>query len=219
LKNKRIEPFYEIFDWQSLRGTVIGVDEVGRGCLAGSVYAAAVILDPKNIRDDIQDSKTLSEIRREKISAFVLENHRYAIAFASVEEIETYNIFQASLLAMKRAVEALKIKTAHILVDGKFTIPGLRGYKQTALIKGDRRAMPIAAASIIAKVARDREMKALALEYEGYGFEEHKGYATEQHQNAILKLGPCPIHRKTFGGVREYIRIQNESASHLGEVL
>jgi len=131
--------------------------------------------------------------------------HCVGIGFASVEEIDRLNIFRATFLAMKRALADLGLNSGHVLVDGKFSIPDLAGYAQTPLIKGDLRAEPIAAASIVAKVTRDLLMQSLAGEFGGYGFEKHKGYATVEHRTAIAKRGPCPIHRKTFGGVKEFL--------------
>lgn len=198
-------------EWHSyLPSPVIGVDEVGRGCLAGPVVAAAVCLmlpdvSAKSLRKirEYTDSKLMSEVRREEVAARIRSEHRYSVAFASVEEIDELNIFQASLLAMRRAVEGLGIGTGHILVDGKFKIPGLINWQQTALIQGDLRAKPISAASIVAKVARDRWMKLFAESYPGYGFEVHKGYATKFHRSRLEELGACDLHRRSFAGIGE----------------
>lgn len=184
---------------------VIGVDEVGRGCLAGPVFAGAAILTSEVLESELTDSKLLTESKREALSQEILKYHKVCIAWASEEEIEKLNIFQASLLAMKRAVEGLGVSSGHLLVDGKFPIPNMLSFVQTPLIKGDIRATPVSAAAICAKVARDRLMHSLAKEFPGYGFEKHKGYATEFHRKAIQELGPCPIHRRLFGGVREYL--------------
>lgn len=265
---------WEKIPWQQLQGPVVGVDEVGRGCLAGRVYAAAVILPthlsienlsreeklsqnnlskanlvrdgglsvvfrkkiPKKLsklsekgdfgggdygekgdfRDLVgedlvgdrdysayTDSKLLSEKRREVLSKEIRTNYQYCIAFAEVEEIAELNILQASLLAMKRAVEGLNSEIGHILVDGKFSIPGLN-LKQSAVVKGDLRAEPIGAAAIIAKVERDRYISKYSEEFPEYGFEKHKAYATKVHKEAIKKWGPLSIHRKDFAGVREH---------------
>jgi ribonuclease HII len=180
---------------------VIGVDEAGRGCLAGPVCAGAVILVKKVKRGTFGDSKTLSASRREELFELIQLEHQWGVGFASVEEIERLNIFRASLLAMKRAIGALKVKGGHALVDGKFKIPGLKGFEQTALIKGDARCAPISAASIVAKVSRDRLMVELAEKFPSYGFEIHKGYATELHRARISEHGPCEHHRRTFAGV------------------
>lgn len=188
---------------------VIGVDEVGRGCLAGAVFAGAVILKSDVGISEMTDSKLLSEKQRDELSELIIQNHQVSLAFATVEEIDEINILKASWLAMRRAVEGLAkeipIMGGHILVDGPFKIPDLKGFVQTPLIKGDLRAAPISAAAICAKVARDRYMKELAKEYPGYGLEQHKGYSTKLHKEAIAKLGPAIIHRKTFAGVKEFI--------------
>lgn len=199
----------EAYNWQALPDKyVIGVDEVGRGCLAGPVYASAVILSELPDYSDINDSKSMSAKRRKELSEKIKTQHIVSIAFASVEEIEQHNILVASLLAMKRAVEGLNVNLlkAHILVDGKFTIPGFQQkIQQTALIKGDSRAHPIAAASIVAKVTRDELLMSLSKEFPQYGLEKHKGYCTKAHKEAIEKYGPASIHRKTFKGVREHL--------------
>ena len=195
----------EKYQWKKLKGPVIGVDEVGRGCLAGSVYAAAVYIDPAEVYLPYTDSKKLSEKKRKELTDYILEHHRVGIGFASVDEIYELNILKASLLAMQRAVLSLQMPKSTILVDGKFTIPGLMGYEQIPLIKGDFRAEPIAAASIVAKVTRDEELKDLAQVYPHYGFEKHKGYGTQIHKKAIQDFGPCPIHRKSFAGVKEFL--------------
>ncbi len=195
------------FDWAHLTpAPVIGVDEVGRGCLAGDVYAAAVIINCENDFAEYTDSKALSPRRRELLSEHIRKSHQFSIGIATVEEIDELNILQASLLAMKRAVLGLKVSTGHIIVDGHFRIPDLSGFAQTPLVKGDLRAAPVAAASIVAKVQRDFVMSRLEGEFPGYGLQKHKGYATEAHRNAIQELGPSRIHRKSFGGVKEYIR-------------
>ena len=198
--------------WKSLgQDVVIGVDEVGRGCLAGDVYAAAVIIDTKNDFDAYTDSKKLTEKKRNILSPHIKENHKWAIGIATVDEIFDINILQASFLAMKRAVLNLKEKinldtnTGHVLVDGKFPIPDLKGFKQTTVIAGDLSQSPIAAASIIAKVARDKVLSDLSLEYPEYGFERHKGYGTVYHKDAIKTHGPCPVHRRSFAGVKEFL--------------
>ena len=194
---------FEFVDYQQFNPKpVIGVDEAGRGCLAGPVFAGAVIL---NFPEKFWDSKSLSPQRRKELAQIIKNRHRYGVGTASVEEIDTLNIHQASLLAMKRAVENLNIKEGHLLIDGKFTIPGLKGFPQTPLIKGDQRADPIMAASIIAKTERDKLLRSFQKDYPKYLFSEHKGYATKKHKAAIKQYGPCPLHRKSFSGVREYI--------------
>lgn len=206
MKTKKKKVIWEPFDCSGLKTRpLIGVDEVGRGCLAGSVYAAAVILDESKCLDEFTDSKLISAPRREELAEQIKREHRVAVAFASVSEIDKLNIFQASLLAMWRAVLALKQDTGHVLVDGKFTIPHLKSFPQTAVIKGDLRVKAIAAASIVAKVARDSEMITMAKRYPDYGFENHKGYSTVFHKEAIKKWGVLKIHRRTFMGVKEYV--------------
>ncbi len=177
--------------------------------MAGPVYAAAVSLRSEAHLDKLTDSKLISEKRREVISPMILEAHDVCIASASVDEIDEINILQASLLAMRRAVlglaETLKVQTGHILVDGNQKIPGLQGFQQTTFVKGDLRVAPISAASIVAKVARDRLMIELGKEFPQYAFESHKGYASEVHRQAIAGFGPTSHHRKTFAGVREHL--------------
>ncbi len=198
----------ELVDWQQfLPWPVIGVDEVGRGCLAGPVYAVAVCLKSDEFSELFTDSKLISEKRREDLAPKILKAHWVGIASASVEEIDELNILQASLLAMKRAVEQLEIQmgtqAGHVLVDGHIKIPHLR-CQQTTLIKGDLRCRPISAASIVAKVSRDRLMREFGLQYPGYGFEQHKGYGSSLHRAAIASKGPLAIHRKSFSGVKEF---------------
>lgn len=184
---------------------VIGVDEVGRGCLAGRVYAAAVILPARLGPYPYKDSKLLSVARREVLANEIQSNYTYGIGFATVEEIDSINILRAALLAMRRAVLQLGVTTGHILVDGNQLIPDLSDFSQTTLVKGDLRAAPIAAASIVAKVTRDRYMAELEDRFPDYGFSKHKGYSTPEHKELIKRNGPCIEHRQTFAGVREYI--------------
>ena len=181
---------------------VVGVDEAGRGCLAGPVFAGAVIL---NFHQEFQDSKLLNPKQRQFFAEEIKKNHLFAIEKAGPEEIEELNIHQASLLAMKRAVEKLCLSQGHLLIDGKFPIAQLFHLPQTPLIQGDRRASPISAAGILAKTERDKLLIQYAKQYPEYGFEKHKGYATKSHKLAIQKYGPCPIHRKGFAGVKEYL--------------
>ncbi|MGE0632723.1 MAG: ribonuclease HII [Pseudobdellovibrionaceae bacterium] len=192
-------------DWKSLSsGLLIGVDEVGRGCLAGPVCSAAVILRSNLGIKRFTDSKLLSPERRKELSTLILENHKVGIGFASVQEVDQINILQASLLSMKRAVEALGVETGTLLIDGNQRIPGIVGYEQMTFVKGDLRVAPISAASIVAKVARDELMENIAKEFPEYGFQDHKGYATQEHRDAIIKWGPCRLHRLTFKGVKEF---------------
>ncbi len=177
-----------------------GVDEAGRGPLAGPVIAAAVILNPDKPLAGLADSKTLTTKKREALFPLIQE---YALAWAvgraEVAEIEALNIFHASLLAMQRAVLALSIPPEQALFDGTHC-PKLLCLTE-AIIKGDQKIPAISAASILAKVTRDREMRLLDAQYPGYGFAIHKGYGTAVHKEALQRLGPCPQHRKSFRGV------------------
>ena len=181
---------------------VCGVDESGRGPLAGPVFAACVILDPARRIDGLADSKTLSEDKRNKLTLAIKANSiAWAIGVASVREIDRLNILQASLLAMKRAVESLSFIPARVLVDGNQR-PRLR-CPVTAIVKGDSLIPEISAASILAKTARDAEMLALHKRFPHYGFDRHKGYSTEQHITAIRIHGISEVHRRSFAPVRE----------------
>lgn len=196
---------FENFSWEKVNPQpAIGVDEAGRGCLFGRVYAAAVILKNTQDLELYQDSKTLSESRREQVYESIIKHHHVGIGFATVEEIEELNILQASFLAMRRALTELNVQDGHVLVDGHMKIPQVK-LVQTALVKGDRRATPISAASIVAKVSRDRYVRSLAKEFGLYDLEKHKGYATAAHREAIRLHGPCKEHRKTFAGVKEHL--------------
>ena len=181
---------------------VCGLDEVGRGPLAGPVVAAAVVLDPARPIDGLADSKTLTPARREALAAEIRAHAlAWALGRAEVEEIDRINILQASLAAMRRAVEALPIEVEHALVDGN-RIPDGLPCSAEAIVGGDGREPAIAAASIIAKVSRDQEMVALDRRYPGYGFASHKGYPTRAHLEALRTLGACPIHRRSFAPVK-----------------
>lgn len=179
---------------------VAGVDEVGRGPLAGDVITAAVILDPLRPLDGLADSKQLTAARREQLfTAITRDALCYAFGRASVAEIDTLNILQASLLAMERAVQALGVQPQFVYVDGNHC-PKWR-YRSQAVVKGDSLVAAIAAASILAKVSRDREMLELDNQYPGYGFARHKGYPTADHLEALRRLGPSAIHRRSFAPV------------------
>jgi len=178
-----------------------GVDEVGRGPLAGDVVAAAVILDPLKPIEGLNDSKKLTEKKRDRLFDEIKERAlSWCIARASVAEIDEINILQASLLAMRRAVEGLSVQPEFVLVDGN-KIPKWT-YAADAVVKGDARVAAISAGSILAKVARDREMVAFDKEYPGYGFAGHKGYPTKVHMAALDTLGVTAIHRRSFGPVK-----------------
>ncbi|MBT8148081.1 MAG: ribonuclease HII [Gammaproteobacteria bacterium] len=183
---------------------IAGVDEAGRGPLAGEVVAAAVILDPDQRIDGLNDSKQLSAANRERCHDRIVEGAlAFAISRASVEEIDELNILQASLLAMRRAVEELSIDPEFVYVDGNFC--PCWTYPSAAIIKGDARLQCVAAASILAKVTRDREMQELEKKFPGYGFARHKGYPTKDHLQALAKLGPCAAHRRTFKPVAKLL--------------
>lgn len=174
-----------------------GVDEAGRGPLAGDVYAAAVVFDEGVFIDGLNDSKKLSEKRREALfDEITAKAKAYCVATATVEEIERLNILQATMLAMRRAVDGLGITPDMAIIDGN-RLPELKCPTQT-VVKGDGLSACIAAASILAKVSRDRYMKKLAEEYPQYCFEKHKGYGTKLHNEMILKYGPSPVHRMSF---------------------
>lgn len=176
---------------------VCGMDEAGRGPLAGAVFAAAVILPQGLIIEGLNDSKKLSEKKRDKLFDVIKENAiSYGIASVSAEEIDEINILNASMLAMRRAAEMLEPKPDAGLIDGN-TSRGFTFYTET-LVKGDSLSPSIAAASILAKVSRDRYMAELAEKYPEYNFAGHKGYPTKEHMDLVRKLGPCPEHRKTF---------------------
>lgn len=184
---------------------IAGVDEVGRGPLAGAVVAAAVILDPANPIEGLTDSKKLPAKRREMLDIEIREKAlAWSITRAEVEEIDTFNIYHASLLAMKRAIEALAVTPDHVKVDGK-CCPDVQCSTE-AIIKGDLTEPEISAASIIAKVARDREMLELDLIYPQYGFASHKGYPTRQHREALQRYGVLPIHRRSFAPVKRLLK-------------
>jgi ribonuclease HII len=183
---------------------IAGVDEVGRGPLAGPVTAAAVILDPLNIPENLNDSKILSSKKREKLFEQLKSSSAFAVAHVSPEEIDKLNILQASLLAMVNAVSNLKVKPNHILIDGNKVPDKLIG-RATAIVKGDRKVLSIAAASIIAKVTRDKLMHDLALEFPVYGWAKNSGYPTKCHMNAIVKYGVTPHHRRSFKPVHNIL--------------
>lgn len=182
-----------------------GVDEAGRGPLAGEVVAAAVILAPNNPIAGLADSKKLSEKKREALFDEIQQKAlSYAIASASVEEIDQLNILHASMLAMSRALAALPVVPEHALIDGN-RLPAELICPAEAVVKGDARHMAISAASILAKVTRDRDIVARAQDYPEYGFEKHKGYPTAVHLQALKTHGVTPLHRRSFGPVKKII--------------
>ena len=199
------------FDFELPTHTLLiaGVDEVGRGPLAGPVVAAAVILDPERPIAGLADSKLLSEKRREQLAELIRERAlTWSIARAEVEEIDLINILQASLLAMQRAVKALNPLAELALIDGN-RCPELPCPAQ-AVVKGDKRVAAISAASIIAKVARDREMVEMDRKYPGYGLARHKGYPSRQHLQALQALGVTPIHRRSYAPVRRALGLDDD---------
>lgn len=191
---------------------VAGVDEAGRGPLAGPVVAAAVILGDDVVIEGIRDSKQLAPARRERLALLIRERAvAFALGAAEVSEIDALNILRASLLAMTRAVTALEIAPQRVLVDGNH-LPEL-SCEARAVIGGDALVPSVGAASILAKVARDAMMVDLDRRYPVYGFARHKGYATEAHREALMKHGPCPVHRRTFAPVRDALEARAGRAS------
>jgi len=182
---------------------VAGVDEVGRGSLIGPVYAAAVILNKSINRKLLKDSKSLTKSKREFLSKYIKKNSIWSIGKASVKEIEKINILQASLLAMKRAIKKLKKKPVIVLVDGN-KLPEIKNYKLRSIIKGDKKIPSISAASIIAKVTRDKMITNLGKKFKGYYWDQNYGYGTKQHLKAIKNLGITSQHRKTFSPINKY---------------
>tara|TARA_R110000868_G_scaffold73822_2_gene213689 strand:- start:2996 stop:3631 length:636 start_codon:yes stop_codon:yes gene_type:complete len=185
------------------RVRVCGIDEAGRGPLAGPVVAGAAVIDMAYLPQGLNDSKKLSQKKRELLFAELMESADIGIGIATVEEIDEINILQATMLAMTRALAALKIPPAFALIDGnripKFSTPA------RAIVKGDARVLSIAAASIAAKVSRDRMMCEMALAHPGYGFEKHMGYGTAMHLDALARLGVTPHHRRSFAPVRKML--------------
>jgi ribonuclease HII len=181
---------------------ICGVDEAGRGPLAGPVSAAAVILDPRRPIEGLADSKKLSEKQRERLAPIIRERAMaWSVAYAEVDEIDTLNILQATLLAMRRAVLALPIQPQQVLVDGLYCPQ--TGIPSEAIVKGDSKVAAISAASILAKTARDELMLKLHVQYPQYGFDGHKGYPTAAHLAALREYGVSEVHRRSFRPVRE----------------
>jgi len=181
-----------------------GVDEVGRGSLIGPVYAAAVILNKSINKKLLKDSKSLTKDKREKLDKYIKENSIWAIGQASTKEIEKINILHASLLAMKRAILKLNKKPSLVLIDGN-KIPDLENYKLEYVIKGDQKIPSISAASIIAKVSRDKFITKLSKQFNNYGWQTNSGYGTKEHIRAIKKLGITKYHRKTFSPISDFL--------------
>ncbi len=181
---------------------IAGVDEVGRGSLVGPVYAAAVILNNSINTKILKDSKKLTKSKREILSKYIKKNSIWAVGKASVKEIEKINILHASLLAMKRAIISLKKKPSLVLIDGN-KLPKIKNYKLNSIIKGDQKIPSISAASIIAKVTRDKMITILGKKFKGYYWHKNYGYGTKQHLQAIKSLGITSHHRKTFSPINK----------------
>ena len=202
---ERLQSMWEIEHTLFEKGynIIAGVDEAGRGPLADEVYAAAVILPPDICIEGLNDSKKISEKKREKLFDEIKEaSLAYAVATASVEEIDEYNIRNATYMAMNRAIEALDIKPDYVIVDGDCIKEC--NYPHECVVKGDAKSLSIAAASILAKVSRDRHMLQMAEKYPQYGFQQHKGYGTKMHIEALKEHGACEIHRKTF--IKKFVK-------------
>jgi len=185
-----------------MKKIIAGVDEVGRGSLVGPVYAAAVILKNKINTKLLKDSKLLSKKDREKLNIYIKKNSYWSIGKASVKEIEKLNILNASLLAMKRAIKKLNKKPNLVMIDGN-KIPDIKNYKLKSIIRGDQKIASISAASIIAKVSRDKFITKLAKKFKNYGWETNCGYGTKKHLSALKKFGITYHHRKTFAPIHK----------------
>ena len=191
-----------------------GVDEVGRGSFIGPVYAAAVILNKSINKKLLKDSKSLSKNKREELDKYIKENSIWAIGQASTKEIEKINILHASLLAMKRAILKLTKKPSLVLIDGN-KLPNLKNYKLKYVIKGDQTVPGISAASIIAKVSRDRFITKLSKQFNNYGWDTNSGYGTKEHLRAIKKFGITEYHRKTFSPICDLLQASRRTSQHL----
>ena len=187
-----------------MKKIIAGVDEVGRGSLIGPVFAAAVIFKTNIDKKKIKDSKKLSKVKRNILEKYIKKNSIWSIGSASLREIEILNILNASLLAMKRSIKKLKLKPSITLIDGN-KLPELNGYKVKYVIKGDQKISEISAASIIAKVARDRLITKLSKKFKKYGWDKNSGYGTKEHIKAIKKFGITQYHRKTFGPIHNML--------------
>lgn len=209
MKNKAVQKdmmAYENTLYEQGYTYIAGVDEAGRGPLAGSVYAAAVIL-PKGCKiEGLRDSKKLTEKRRVQLFDIIIEKSiAYGICAVDSKRIDEINILEATFEAMRGAVDRLCIKPDFIIIDGNRS-KGFDDFEHATLVGGDDLSLSVAAASVLAKVSRDRYMEEMAKKYPEYEFEKHKAYGTARHRELIAKYGPCPIHRKTFRGVREYVK-------------
>ena len=192
---------------------IAGVDEVGRGSLIGPVYAAAVILNKSINKKLLKDSKTIAKEKRKILSNYIKKNSIWAIGTAQVKEIEKINILQASLLAMKRAIKKLKKKPTHIFIDGN-KVPVIENYNLRSIIKGDQKIPSISAASIVAKVARDKMITKIAKKFKGYYWDQNYGYGTKQHLKAIKSLGITNQHRKTFSPINKMLQVSRRNTRY-----
>lgn len=198
--------FYENKLWKQGYTAIAGIDEAGRGPLAGSVYAAAVILPRGCQIDGLRDSKKLSEKKREELYDVILEKaEAYGIFAVNSARIDEINILEATFEAMRGAVAALPVQPDYLLIDGN-RAKGFDAFPYQTIVGGDDQSLSIAAASVLAKVSRDRYMREMAELYPQYEFEKHKAYGTARHRELIQQFGPCSIHRKTFKGVKEYVK-------------
>jgi ribonuclease HII len=202
ITDSRLRPTFELeaAEFELAGGPIAGIDEAGRGPWAGPVVAAAVILDPSKIPDGIDDSKALNGEERERIYALVVASSQFGVGIADVARIDRDNILNATLWAMREAVAALGVRPRLALIDGN-KAPRLKCAART-IVKGDARCLSIAAASIVAKVTRDRLMVAMSQEFPGFGFERHKGYGTPEHKAALASLGVTAQHRRSFKPVQ-----------------
>ncbi len=190
-----------------MKSIIAGVDEVGRGSLVGPVYAAAVILKKKINKKILKDSKKLTKINREMLEKYIKKNSYWSIGSASLKEIEKLNILNASLLAMKRAIKKLNKKPSRVLIDGN-KIPKIKNYNLKFVIKGDEKIPEISAASIIAKVSRDRLIAKMSKKYIKYSWDKNAGYGTKNHLSAIKKFGITKYHRKTFKPIHNILSLK-----------
>ena len=189
-----------------MKKLIAGVDEVGRGSLIGPVYAAAVILNSKIIKKRLKDSKKLTKKQREILEIYIKENSNWSIGFASAKEIEKFNILNASLLAMTRAIKKLKTRPSLVLIDGNY-LPKIEGFKLKCIIKGDQKIPEISAASIVAKVARDKFIKNISKKFSKYAWDKNAGYGTKQHLAAIKRFGVTKYHRKKFSPIHNILSL------------
>lgn len=207
---------YESDLWAGGVDAVAGVDEAGMSPLAGPVAAASVILPPGCRIAGVDDSKKLTPEVREALAAQIREQAvAYSVAFVEAEEIDEINIYRAGLLAMQRAVEGLETRPGALLIDAR-RLPEVP-IQQISLVQGDAKSLSIAAASILAKTARDQRMRSLAETYPGYGFEAHKGYPVKAHVEALERLGPCPVHRRSFAPVRKALGLEPAQGELFGD--